>query len=284
MKIMKNYLYFLFVIALCLSNFNTSYADGIDDDIYGYLKSKPHFIDQENVNLVSKMVNIMLQDGDKQTLFSCAKQLSNKGYSIGDYFLGYCYEGGEGCEFNPELAFKYFMKAATAEIPFCWAYRSLGYCYRQGNGTPVDHKEQYKWFKKATETIKAERYLASSYLCLGICFHNGLYVEVDLEKAISCYTKVIESKDEVYSVYAASNLALLYFNDLNDYSKSYYYASIAADLGEQDWQFMVGDAFLSGLFGRYPIEKDRNKAIMYLKKAASQGNVDAAIKLNELGL
>lgn len=279
---MKKYLLnILFVIVLCLGNYNTSYADGIDDDIKGYLNSKPHFIDQENVNLISKIINVMLQDGDKQILFSCAQQLSNKGYSIGDYFLGYCYEGGEGCEFNPDLSFQYFKKAATAEIPFCWAYRSMGYCYLYGNGTSVNNNEAFKCFKKATETIKAERYLASSYLCLGVCYEKDFD---DFEKAISCYTKVIESKDEIYSVYAASNLALLYFNDLKNYSKSYYYASIAADLGEQDWQFIVGNAFLSGLFGKYPIEKDRNKAIMYLKKAALQGNVDAAIKLNELGL
>lgn len=116
---MKKYLLnILFVIVLCLGNYNTSYADGIDDDIKGYLNSKPHFIDQENVNLISKIINVMLQDGDKQILFSCAQQLSNKGYSIGDYFLGYCYEGGEGCEFNPDLSFQYFKRLQQQKSHF----------------------------------------------------------------------------------------------------------------------------------------------------------------------
>lgn len=298
---MKKYLLnILLVIAICFCNSNTSYADGLNDDIKAYFTSKPHFMDQEGAKLVSTLISTFLKNGNKRVLFSCAQQLSNKGYSIGDYFLGYCYEGGEGCDVNPDLCFHYFKKAATAEVPFCWAYRSLGYCYLYGNGTAIDNNEVYKWFKKATETIKFEIYLASSYLCLGHCYNNGWYVLTDYEKAIVCYKKVLDVREhektntsygniydehfDHYSRYAASNLAVIYNNEMKDYSKSYQCARLAANLGDQDWQLFIGKALLTGMFGIYPIEKDQNQAIIYLRKAKLQGNVEASIKLSELGL
>lgn len=285
----KNLLNILFVIAFCFCNHSNSLAETYIDDFLHYFNSnvtKSKSFDIPSFDMATKAWELSgsTLDNDKKTIFKIAKDLSDKGYSLGDWFLGWCYEGGEGCEFNPDLAFNYFMKAATAEIPFCWAYRSLAYCYMYGNGTAIDNNEVYKWFKKATETIKADSSLAGCYLGLGHCYNNGWYVPRDIEKAISCYNKVIEAEYKDYSVHAASNLAVIYNNEKHDYSKSYYYARMAADLGDQDWQLLVGNALLTGFLGKLPVDKDRNQAITYLRKAASQGNVDAYIRLNELGL
>lgn len=276
---MKKIFAFILILFQCIS---TALCDTFDDDIMAYIRASK--MNQATADVVSRFCNNFGPGGDMSIVFACAQQLSNQGYSIGDWLLGWCYEAGEGCKFDPQKAFECHKKAATARVPFAWAYRALADCYIFGVGTERDIKQAKYWYERACEEIKYIDNKAHSYLQLGVIYRCGDEgVPADLALCRSYYEKAANLGNAT----AAANLAGLYANGRGveiDPQKIYYWALKAAELGDTNCQCIMGKAYVSGesSFGNVPIDKE--KGITLLKKAAENGNVDAMKFLNKMGL
>lgn len=130
----KVFIFLMFV----LCGFITNAQDINLSDVYDYANK----VDMPNSDrqLLMPMV-IGSFEGNSEIVFNNATKLSNIGYAIGDYFLGWCYEGGECVPLNLKKAQEFFYKAANHKQPFNWAYRSLGFSYLDGDSGTKDYKE-----------------------------------------------------------------------------------------------------------------------------------------------
>lgn len=277
---MKTKLILIFTILFCRVTIAMCGTD--DDDLIAYFNSCN--IGEVYGNMALKACENMGQDGNKTILFSSAKTLSEKGYSIGDFLLGWCYEGGEGCKFDPSLAFEYFSKAAKSSIPFPWSFRSLGECYFYGQGTPEDYNQALYWFKEAVKTIKYDFFLSDTYYCMGVIFqHGGNGIMIDLRQCCIYY----ELAAKLGHWDAAWNLSNRYLKGegvTKDLQKSLYWAKEAAELGHSQAQFFIGISYLFGEYDDLQTPIDKQKGIEWLKKSAEQGYIHAMKVLNDIGL
>ena len=253
-----------------------------DDDLIAYFNRCN--IDQSSGNMALTASVNMEPNGNKDILFSYAKSVSEKGYSIGDYFLGWCYEGGEGCKFDQSLAFNYFSKAAKSSIPFPWSFMSLGECYFYGIGTPIDYKQAMFWFNEAIKTIRYDFFLSNTYFCMGVIFQKGGNgIMIDLKQCCICYEQAAKLGLDI----AAMNLSNRYLNGEGvpkDLAKSLYWVEKAAEFGQKDAQLIVGISYIIGNYYDMQLPANKEKGINWIKKSAEQGNINAMKALNELGL
>ena len=58
----------------------------------------------------------------------------------------------------------------------------LGRLYFEGKGIPQNYKESYKWYLNAANNGEK-----NSQNALGVIFKNGLGVDKDFDKSISCF-------------------------------------------------------------------------------------------------
>ncbi len=88
------------------------------------------------------------------------------------FYLGFCYDKGQGVAQDYVEAVKWFRKAAEQNI--AEAQFNLGLRYDNGQGVAKDYVEGYKWYRKA-----AERNDALAQYNLGVCYANGQGVAKD---------------------------------------------------------------------------------------------------------
>lgn len=113
---------FIFVCVL-LASMSVKAQDINVTDFINYSKSA--HMTQEATNQMWEAMDGFFSAQPTKT-YTYGKALSDKGYAVGDFFLGWCYEGGEGgASRNDKESVRYFKKAATASVPFPWAYQYL---------------------------------------------------------------------------------------------------------------------------------------------------------------
>lgn len=266
---------------LLKDEFNTEFADYMRD-----------------ANFSNKDKEIALEiytlRGKPNKLIPLAKLLSNKGYSLGDYWLGWCYEGGEGVGMDFGQAFKYFLKAAQNTVPFPYALERVGSYYYSGEGGEKNLIESYKWFNKGKETIKHKDYQA-------ICMYRQAFILLnkdkptasDLESAFDLFTQVSGLSDSSigtnfghpaygnlvlymhkHSAYLAAMLILYENVHGGNEAEGIKWLQKASELGDDEAQFNLGVYLIH-------TKKDKEKGIEWINKAAVQGNSDALIYLQQ---
>lgn len=80
------------------------------------------------------------------------KQAANKGHKKAQYWLGHCYDKGEGVEENDELAVQWYTKAAAQN--HAKSQYQLGRCYLLGEGVAADETRAVSLLKKAVNNPK----------------------------------------------------------------------------------------------------------------------------------
>jgi uncharacterized protein len=171
------------------------------------------------------------------------QQLAAKGDSRAQITLGQLYLDQEGGNYKPELAFKWFHKAAKAGNKL--AQFNVGSFYQQGLGTKQDDQKALKWFLRVVEqdTKRKENRLAPEILAwtqlkLGIIYSEGKGVPTN------------------YS------LAMKWFKKATDENHAY-------------GQYLTGLLHAEGR----GVSKDNQRAIFWLKAAAAQGLKSAQSEL-----
>lgn len=223
---------------------------------------------------LDKALDILLLQRTPGIVFSRATELSNSGYSIGDYGLGWCYEGGEGVPFDQHKAFAYFNKAANAKIPFPLAYRSLGYSYSNGDGIAKDTYEAYKWFSKGAKTITIPQYQSDCLRCMANMLLKGEGVQKDEVEAFNHYCLSASISPNPKSSYMAGILKLQGVGTNADEEQAMVWLEKAAKLGHPKAQF---------IYGIYLVDrkKDPTEGEKWIMKAAVNGDSDAIIYFQE---
>lgn len=237
-------------------------------DVYNYA-NKVNMPNSDRELLIPMVIGSF--EGNPEIVYNNASKLSNKGYSIGDYFLGWCYEGGENVPFDLKKAQEYFHKATTNKNPFNWAYRGLGFSYYNGDSGAKDYREALKWFSKAADEIQFGAYKGQSFLAMGIIYQGegNVPANEDLEY------QYIKKSAELGWPYGEEKLAQLLFTSkkYGNEKEARYWIAKAANNGMTNSQFIYG----------YLLLQDGNKTegIKYLRKAATQGVIPAMQLLEE---
>lgn len=247
-------------------------------------------------------------DGKKQDYALAVfnfKLAAEKGNVQAAAFLGDAFLYGKGVEIDYAKAFQYYWKGADAgdaraqiglstmylegySIPrnldeaVFWALKaadqnvsqswySLAICYLAYHDAEKD-REAFQIFKKLSETNAAEAYIE-----LADCYLDGIGVAPNVQEAEVWYRKALLS--DPYSVTSAKiSLAQIYIHNAEFKDKiplAIQYLTETAEEDNYDAQYELAICYRDGI----GVEKNHNKMLYYLKKAAAAGEQSA---INEL--
>lgn len=257
----------------------------------------------------ANLLGYCLQNGigvpqDYKAGFERFMNCATAGSATGMYNVGYAYRQGWGVEKDHRLARQWFEKAAHAGEVAAQYY--MGIMCRDGFGGPRDFEESARWFRLASE--EGDIY---SMNCLGAMYALGKGVEQDYGTSFDLYSQAAEGG---YAV-AQYNLGNYYYlgqgvdRDLDlalhwlrraesnghhearnrissvlesirllGERKELAYLKQRADDGESDAQYNLARMCLDGT----GMEEDLDAAKRWLRLAAEQGHVRAAIDLSKL--
>lgn len=95
--------------------------------------------------------------------------------AFSQWYLGLCYELGDGVKRSPAEAVKWYRKAA--EQGHAGGQIALGVHYYNGDGVEQDNAEAMKWFRKAADQGNAE-----GQFLLGNCYEHRIGDKVEAVK------------------------------------------------------------------------------------------------------
>ena len=227
-----------------------------------------------------------LINGDFNNAFKNFKAAADMGYEPAMFEVAICYKNGEGTDVNLNLSFNYTYKAATSSHPYPSAITELGWCYYTGLGTDINYSEAIKWWKFGAEKYADSDHPNHGIGCmryLGMAYYEGHGIEQDFAQSFYWYRKAALRGDPM----AAQRVGLMYLYgsgvDENEVEAVKWIRCAAENdaIGEcRVSYFFLGMCYLEGK-GNLP--KDKDKAILWLKKAANKGYVEANIVLMKLG-
>lgn len=203
------------------------------------------------------------------------KLAADANFSPAQYELARLYMLGDGVQANFEEAFRLLYLAATNNLmPWPGAYTNLGFLYYEGLGVKRNLEESVRWYRKGAEAGNPE-----AMYCLGLSYQAGEGVQQSDVEAVKWYKL---ATDEGH-VDAANNLGYMYATG-RGINKNLEKAGMlylqAAKGGNVSAQYTIGLWFLDGFNGW---QKSKVEGMKWLRKAAENGNVNAKIKLLELG-
>jgi len=157
------------------------------------------------------------------SLWYCA---ATNGHLRAQFYLGTCYDFGNGTKKNVSEAFNWYMTAAKRGK--MEAQYNVGFFYKKGELVKRDYKKAVHWY-----TLAARQGDTEAQRDLGYCYFYGQGVKKDNSKAVYWYKKAADKADEK----AMYNLGLCYeFGDgvklSNRWAKHYY--SKASKLGHKN--------------------------------------------------
>ncbi|GBB99013.1 hypothetical protein RclHR1_00340004 [Rhizophagus clarus] len=192
---------------------------------------------------------------------------SKENHILSQYFVGNCYEFGNGTTKNEKLAFEYFEKSAKKN--FSHGQLEIGYFYDCEIGVKRDLIKAFYWYKKAANNgnIIAMYNLGRYYL-------NGIVIEKDCKKAFELFKKSAEGG------YSNGIMMLGYSYEMGigtkkDKQKAFESYQNAANFGEKVAQYNLALMYEKG----NGVTKDKDKAIYWYEKSAKQGYHSAQDKL-----
>lgn len=142
-----------------------------------------------------------LRPTDWPAVLELWEQAARLGHDRAMFYLGVCYEHGNGVAPDLTHALRWYEKAA--DLGHEVAMYNLAFSYRNGDGVPQDYEKMRFWLVKA-----AERGDAASQRDLGWCYHEGVGVPLDYAAAVRWYRAAADQGDAK----AQYNLGLSYLD------------------------------------------------------------------------
>uniref|UniRef100_U9T840 Protein kinase domain-containing protein n=2 Tax=Rhizophagus irregularis TaxID=588596 RepID=U9T840_RHIID len=126
---------------------------------------------------------------NKKEAFNLFKIASEKDHILAYYYVGLCYEFGNGTVRNEKSAFEYFKKIANKNHAL--GQFKVGYFYYKGIIAKKNLKEAFNWYEKAAYNGNLIA------MCnLGLMYRNGEGTNKDLDKAIYWYNESAEKGNQ----------------------------------------------------------------------------------------
>lgn len=209
---------------------------------------------------------------DYVTALDYYRKVADAGNSDGFFKLGWFYANGYGVPQDYAVAYQWYKKAA--EMGDMWAINNIGAFYHNGTGVPRDYSEAYDWYQKAAEmgnSLSMMNIIAllrtdnqDLKLKLGLSYQTiGSFGLSWAEKAadagnIKAMVTIANSYLDFYRDVPSNEYYWMNLDPYNEFSYSY----------EKHCQESI--PFVS---------RDKQKAIMWYKKAASNGDAEAMRRL-----
>ncbi|EXX65642.1 uncharacterized protein OCT59_024043 [Rhizophagus irregularis] len=126
---------------------------------------------------------------NKKEAFNLFKNASEKNHILAYYYVGLCYESGNGTVKNKKLAFEYFKKIADKN--YALGQLKVGYFYYKGISIKKNLKEAFNWYEKAANNGNL------TAMCnLGFMYRSGEGTNKDINKAIYWYKESAEKGNQ----------------------------------------------------------------------------------------
>ena len=191
------------------------------------------------------------------------------GHPTAMFYMGVCYNNGEGTEKDLVKAFRMFRNAAN--IGEITSMHNLANCYANGNGTVANDSLAFKWYNAA-----ADSGYVKSMTVLAKCYEEGIFTAKDSANAIRWYRLAAE-KEEPYALYKMGRYHE-HIDSINGIKKrttrkspAVRYFTLAAALKNPQAQLKVADCHKTG---RY-FKKSKKKRFEWLLHAANNRLVEA---------
>ena len=197
--------------------------------------------------------------------FEKIKQLAESGDANAMFYLGLCYDEGQGVVQDAAQAVHWYQKAA--DLGDAQAMFNLGVCYYEGQSGSQDAVQAVHWYQKA-----ADLGLAEAMFNLGNCYRTGQGVASDAAQAVHWYQKAAN----LSHAQAMFNLGICYRTGqgvAQDAAQAVHWYQKAADLGNAQAMFMYGLSLYSSL----SVNPNKAKALPWIKKAADEGKYQTAL-------
>lgn len=221
---------------------------------------------QKYVPAMIKLANEYLSGShvykDEEYAMRWLEEAAQQGSDLAYYLLGKLYLYGKEVEQNKDLAVRYLRASAKRDNQY--AQYLLGKNMLADGELPLDISEGFEYLMQAAD---ADNQYAEYQL--GKFFSDPRYGIEDIDTAVYYLEKAYDQGNP----YAAYLLAKLYLKSPNAESidKALDCLMFASDKGLSYADYMIGKIYLYGTV----IQKDTDKAMFYLNKAAEAGNTYA---------
>ena len=232
------------------------------------------------------------KEGDYYNAARLVLPLAQKGYAPAQYELGCLLRDGKGVEQDDVEAAEYFQRAA--EQGHLKAQYELGCCYRDYRGVERDYVKAVNYFRRALG--KPSCYNppdARASYALGCCYRDGTGVKKEFGEAEKLFAqfmdglfykvdepeKHLDSEETQYACEVGRFIKYKFSNSDAEFpysKKAAKYLRLAAEEGNAEAQYELGDCYLSGITGE---GKNMIEAARWFRKAAAQGHAKAQYKL-----
>ena len=196
--------------------------------------------------------------------------------------LADCYRMGQGIQADGQLAVKWYSKAIDQDDAD--ALVGLGKCYEEGIGVPQDCAKAVDCYMQAAQ----KGTIAGCYY-MGTCCKDGMGVRQNLGEAAMWYMKCVERMKEIERGGGPASdgsierlVGYCYMAEqspIHDNGEGFRWMKIAAEKGDACSQFLVGNSYQGGFNG---VSQDLDAAILWYRKSAAQGYVEAKNALSDL--
>jgi len=247
-----------------------------------------------------------------ETALGLYARSAKQGNPYADYELAKMYRDGIGTQKNTEEADRYFksafvgFSALEAESHDDKLQYRLGQMLYTGTGTKKDIPAAIFYLEKSAKlgNVNAQYLLgklwletgtgnsmqavdwiekaanggnASAQYVLAKLYHDGIYVQKDMQKALKLFTLSAEQKNE----YAAYQLGKLYLSSDDipkDSDAAIRWLTASAEQGNQFAQYALGKLYFFD--GDVPCDKE--KSLYWLSASAAQGNIYAQFLIDHI--
>lgn len=196
------------------------------------------------------------------------EKAAEKGLPRAQNDLGSLYQQGLGVEQNYDQAHKWYVLAADSKLAH--AMNNLGQLHQGGLGVPKDYDKARRWFELA-----ADREHSAAMYSLGVFYEHGYGVERNNLLARNWYQKS-HQHGEALGAQALGVLSLNGIGTKKSAKEAFTYFLHAANAGLADSQYQIALYYIDS---RLDTEKNHEKMIYWLKKAAKNGHTDAKMDL-----
>ncbi|POG64543.1 kinase-like domain-containing protein [Rhizophagus irregularis DAOM 181602=DAOM 197198] len=207
---------------------------------------------------------------DLEKAFNLFINASKQDHTLAQYFVGKCYQFGNGITKNEKLAFEYYEKVSSKD--YASGQFKLGWFYDIGISVNKDLKMAVYWYEKA-----ANNGHLNAMHNLGLSYKNGDGVDKNNQKAFELFKQSAEGGHSD----GITMLAYCYDSGTGiniDKQKAVELYQKAANLGHKVGQYNLAIIYEEG----EGIEKDLYKAIYWYEQSAKQGHQNAQTRLKEL--
>jgi len=206
-------------------------------------------------------INLHTSHNSEPAFISELKEAAENGNPEAMTEIGHFYIHGKFVDRNPIKGVDYYKRAAS--LGYRLAQKKLAYAYQIGRGVKQDYSKAVEYYEIALDYKDA-----GCLTNLAILYFEGLGTNVDYVKSFGLFKCAAEMNIALAQKYLGDQYLLGLGVDANCYEAIKWYEA-SANQGHNEALFKLGAIYAKGIG---LISPNREKAIMYLSLAASQGN------------